>query len=152
KTPQRITALLYFLDGALIAVATVLAYVARFEGRITATYMETLPWVIIFTTIVYLAAFTLAGAYRVVLRYVGVETALRLGVGTLGAFAVLLMADLLIPFQDNLNWIPLGVLFFQAVLVLMFVAALRISSRARAYLVGSRAIAGGRRVLIVGAG
>lgn len=149
---SRITLMLYLLDGALILLATVLAYVARFELYIPARYLVTVPWVVLVTTIVYLIAFTALGTYRVVLRYVGVETAVRLASATLLAFAVLVGADLVFRAEDGLNLVPFGVLFIQAVLVLLFTAALRLSGRLRAHM-GARSLAArGRRTLIVGAG
>lgn len=151
---RRVTALLYALDGAVVFAATLLAYVVRFEGVIPHVFGQYIPIAVIAATVVYFAAFTAMGTYRVVLRFIGVETALRLAAGTFLGFAVLVIGDLLIHPSSGLNAIPLGVLFIQAMLVFLFAAALRLSSRIRSHF-GSHPLghaAGGRRVLIVGAG
>jgi FlaA1/EpsC-like NDP-sugar epimerase len=143
--------LLYVLDAAAIVVATQIAYYVRFEGAVPAAFATAIPWASAVAIAVYLLLFTALGLYRVVLRYVSVDTMLRVSAAVLVGFALLVVVDYFVPTPHGMRAVPFGVLFMQAVLVLLAVAAIRAAARVLVYMRGSQS-SGRRRVLIVGAG
>jgi len=143
--------ILVLLDAAVVVIATVLAYYARFDGNVPETFARWMTAIAGVAVLVYGVLFALFGLYRLVLRFVGVDTLLRLlGATTLG-FALLLTADLLLPLEDGMRAIPIGVLFIQALLVFLGASAARMAARVIMYVRFARR-SSGRRVLIVGAG
>jgi FlaA1/EpsC-like NDP-sugar epimerase len=144
-------ALLVVLDAAVVVVATTLAYYARFEGAPPEPFARWVPSLVVVSTLVFVVLFSLFGLYRLVLRFVGVDTLLRLlaavGVGA----SMLLAADLIMPLEESMRPVPFGVLFIQAMLVFIGSAAARLAARVFVYLRSARPGVG-RRVLIVGAG
>ncbi len=143
--------ILVFLDAAVVVIATVLAYYARFEGEVPEPFARWMGWAAGVAVIVYGVLFAAFGLYRLVLRFVGVDTLLRLlGASVLG-FALLLAADLLAPMTDQMRLVPIGVLFMQAILVFLGASAARMAARVMMYLRAASTV-DGRRVLIVGAG
>jgi FlaA1/EpsC-like NDP-sugar epimerase len=144
-------AALYILDGAAITLATFVAYYARFEGVVPPAFAAGLPIAIGASLVVYLTLFTLAGLYRLVLRYVSIDTMLRVSGAVLIGFVILAVGDFLLQSSEGLRAIPFGVLFIQSVLVLLTVAGIRAAARVVVYVRGAQA-GEGERVLIVGAG
>jgi FlaA1/EpsC-like NDP-sugar epimerase len=100
---------------------------------------------------VYIILFAVFGLYRLVLRFVGVDTLIKLMAATTIGFATLLAVDLLIPHGTGVRPVPVGVLFMQAVLVFLGGAALRLTGRVVLHLRLARP-GQNRRVLIIGAG
>jgi FlaA1/EpsC-like NDP-sugar epimerase len=143
--------LLYALDVAAIVVSTLVAYEARFEGIVPEEFAAAIPWAIVAAIVVYLSLFTIMGLYRLVLRYVSVDTMLRVSAAVFLGFGILLLGDFLIPTPHGMRAVPFGVLFTQAILVLLSVAVIRAGARVLTYMRSSSAHEG-RRVLIVGAG
>jgi len=141
--------LLYALDIAVVVLATAIAYYARFEGVIPPEFARLVPFAVVSALIVYIALFTAFGLYRLVLRYVGLDTMLRLSAATFIGFALLLGADFAAS-REGLRLVPIGVLLVQATLILMGAAAVRAAVRVALLLRPRNGI--GRRVLIVGAG
>jgi len=138
-------------DVATVVLATTVAYYARFEGQAIPEYARWVTPFIAISTVIYVGLFAAWGLYRLVLRYVGVDTLLRLlGATGLGAVA-LLGADLIAAGTTGIRPVPLGVLFIQAVLVFLGAAASRLAARVLVYLRSARS-GEGRRVLIVGGG
>jgi len=143
--------LLVGLDAAVVVLATVLAYYVRFEGPAPEVFSRWIAPLAGAAVVVYGVLFALFGLYRLVLRFVGVDALLRLlGAVTLG-FALLLAVNMLMPLEEAMRPVPVGVLFIQAVLVFMGAAAARLAARIYLYLRSARP-GMGRRVLIVGAG
>jgi FlaA1/EpsC-like NDP-sugar epimerase len=142
---------LYVLDAAAIAVSTLVAYYARFEGVIPPAFATGLPIAITASLVVYLVLFTIAGLYRLVLRYVSIDTMLRVSGAVLIGFGLLAVGDFQLQSSEGLRTIPFGVLFIQAMLVLLSVAGIRAAARVVVYVRGAQA-GEGERVLIVGAG
>ncbi len=142
---------LYVLDAAAITVATLVAYYARFEGTVPVAFAPGVPLAIVAALVVYLALFTVFGLYRLVLRYVSVDTMLRVSGAVLVGFAVLALADYLLQTSEGQRLVPFGVLFIQAILVLLAVAGIRAAARVVVYVRSAQA-GMGARVLIVGAG
>ncbi|MFU8891977.1 MAG: nucleoside-diphosphate sugar epimerase/dehydratase, partial [Anaerosomatales bacterium] len=143
--------LLVGLDAAVVVLATVLAYYVRFEGPAPEAFSRWIAPLAGAAVVVYGVLFALFGLYRLVLRFVGVDALLRLlGAVTLG-FALLLAVNMLMPLEEAMRPVPVGVLFIQAVLVFMGAAAARLAARIYLYLRSARP-GMGRRVLIVGAG
>lgn len=142
---------LYLLDVVSIAVATLLSYEARFEGAIPSAFLPGIPAALVSAIVVYLALFTAFGLYRIVLRYVGVDTMIRVSAAVLAGFAGLVAFDYLAPSVAEMRLVPVGVLFIQAMLVLFAISGIRAAARIAPYI---RAAQAGerRRVLIVGAG
>ena len=139
------------LDVAFVWVATVMAYYARFEGKIPPTFARWVMPLFAFSALVYVLLFWAFGLYRLVLRYVGLDTLVKLSGASALGFAILLGVDFAFPIVEYLRPVPLGVLFFQAVLVFLGASAVRLTGRIFFYLRSSR-LGEGRRVLIVGAG
>lgn len=142
---------LYVLDAAVIAVATFVAYYARFEGTIPPAFAEGLPTAIGAGIVVYLAVFTAVGLYRLVLRAVSVDTMLRVSGAVLVGFPLLALVDYLVQGPNDMRLVPFGVLFIQSVVVLLGVAGIRAAARIVVYVRNTQA-GEGTRVLIVGAG
>jgi FlaA1/EpsC-like NDP-sugar epimerase len=142
---------LYVLDAAIVAVATFAAYYARFEGAVPPAFASAIPLAIGAAAVVYLAVFTGFGLYKLVLRSVSVDTMLRVAGAVLVGFPLLAIADYLLQGSDGLRLIPFGVLFIQAILVLLGVAGIRAAARVVVYVRNAQA-GEGARVLIVGAG
>ena len=142
---------LYVLDAAVIAVATFVAYYARFEGTVPPAFASAIPRAIGAAVVVYLALFTGVGLYKLVLRHVSVDTMLRVSGAVLVGFPLLALADYLLQSSKGLRLIPFGVLFIQAILVLLGVAGIRAAARVVVYVRNAQA-GEGARVLIVGAG
>jgi FlaA1/EpsC-like NDP-sugar epimerase len=143
--------MLVAFDAAIVIVMTVLAYYARFEGVIPSFFERWIPVLAAGGAAVYLTLFGLFGLYQIVLRYVGLDALLRLSAAAAIGFAVLMGANVLMPMENNMRPVPLGVLFFQAVLVFMGASGSRLAVRVALHLHAGRG--GDRmRVLIVGAG
>ena len=144
--------LLYSVDAAVVVIATVLAYYARFDGVVPGVFVPVIPWAIMIAALVYLVLFTVFGLYRLVLRYVGVDTMLRLFAATGIGFAALIAIDLVAPdVAPGTRAVPFGVLFIQALLVFLGAGGARLVVRV-ALLVRGRQSRTGRRILIIGAG
>lgn len=139
------------IDAAIVVIATVTAYYARFEGAVPEFFLRWMVPLMVISVVLYGLLFALFGLYRLVLRYVGVDTLLKLGGAVTVVFGVLLAINLLIPREDFMRPVPLAVLFYQAILVFLGCSAARLAARVFIHLHGS--LPGrGRRVLIVGAG
>ncbi len=143
--------LLVALDAAVVLLATIAAYYARFDGATPEPFAAWVIPLVITATVLYGVAFAIFGLYRLVLRFVGVDTLLRLAAATAICFATLLGADIIAPLSAGMRPVPFGVLFIQAVLIFLGAAAARMTARVYLYLRTSNA-GSGRRVLIVGAG
>jgi FlaA1/EpsC-like NDP-sugar epimerase len=144
-------AVLVPLDAAVIVVATVAGYYARFEGIVPSDFAYWQMPLTILSVVVYITLFALFGLYRLVLRFVGLDTLLKLsGAVALGA-GVLVLTDSLVHVEGMYRPVPLGVLFIQALLVFLGASAARMAARVFTYVRSSR-LGSGRRVLIVGAG
>jgi len=142
---------LIVLDVAVVFMATVLSYYARFEARVPPEFLAWMMPLALLAALVYGILFALFGLYRLVLRFVGVDTLIKLLAATVLGFSVLLAVDLLIPVTTGVRPVPVGVLFMQAVLVFLGAAAARLTARVLTHLRSSRP-SSGRRVLIIGAG
>ena len=129
---------LYLLDIAVIVVAALLAYYARFEGVVPHSFATAIPLAIGASVVVYLAVFTAFGLYRLVLRAVSIDTMLRISGAVLIGFAILAVGDYALQTSEGLRLIPFGVLFIQAILVLLGVAAVRAATRIVVYVRGTR--------------
>jgi FlaA1/EpsC-like NDP-sugar epimerase len=140
------------LDCAVIVLATILAYYSRFEGLIPAAFSRWILPLIALAILVYGGLFWLFGLYRLVLRYVGLDTLVKLSGATAIGFAILLAVDFAFPIVEDLRPVPIGVLFTQAVLVFLGASAVRLTARVFLFIRSSRPGDDGRRVLIVGAG
>jgi FlaA1/EpsC-like NDP-sugar epimerase len=144
------TTLLYVLDVAAIVLSTMLAYYVRFEGVVPPYFAQWMPWAAVAAVVVYVTAFSFFGLYRLLLRYVGVDTMLRILAAVAIGFAFLVLVDFLVPGSGDMRPVPFGVLFIQALLVLLAAAGARTAARVVLIVRGRRAH--GRSVLIVGAG
>ena len=142
---------LVVVDIAVVTAATYVAYVARFEGPAPEPFARFMAPLAGASAVVFIALFALGGLYRLLLRYVGVDTLLRLAGAVTAGSALLLIADVVMPMSEGMRPVPFGVLFIQGLLVFLGTAAARLAARIVLYL---RALGAteGRRVLIVGAG
>ena len=142
---------LVVVDLAVIVAATYIAYFARFEDAAPEPFARFMAPLAGASTVVFIALFTLAGLYRLLLRYVGVDTLLRLAGAVAAGSLLLLAADILMPMSAGMRPVPVGVLFIQGLLVFLGSAAARMAARIVLYL-RALGVTEGRRVLIVGAG
>jgi FlaA1/EpsC-like NDP-sugar epimerase len=140
------------VDAATIVLATIVTYFARFEGIIPHEYGRYLFPVLLVSVLVYVGAAAAFGLYKVVLRYVGIDTLLRaLAAAAIGA-AALVLGDIVIGlFRANLRYVPLGVILIQGVFVFIALSGVRIVVRAVQH-VRVTSHHEGIRVLIIGAG
>jgi len=144
-------ALLVFLDTAVVVIATMLAYYARFEGVVPAIFARWILPLMLAATLAFINLFALFGLYRLVLRFVGVDTLIKLLAAAILGSTTLLVINLGMPTTADTRPVPLGVLFIQGVLVFLGASASRMVARVFLY-ARSRYASAGRRVLIVGAG
>lgn len=142
---------LVVIDIGIVALATYLAYLVRFEGPPPEPFTRWVGPLIALSAVLYVGLFVLAGLYRLVLRYVGVDTLLRLFGAVVGAFSLLLLADMLMPLTQDMRPVPIGVVFIQAILVFLGSSGARLAARVLLYLRVLGATEG-RRVLVIGAG
>jgi FlaA1/EpsC-like NDP-sugar epimerase len=142
---------LVVLDIAIVAAATYAAYFARFDGPAPEPFRRWMGPLLLVAGVVYVTLFALAGLYRLLLRYVGVDTLLRLTAAVAGGAAILLTLDFAASVNNALRPVPFGVLFIQAVLVFLGAAAVRLAARVFLY-VRALGATQGRRVLVIGAG
>jgi len=140
------------LDAVAIIMATLITYYARFEGVIPDVFIQYLFPFALVSIVVYIAFGWVFGLYQVVLRYVSIDTLIRI----LGAVAcgVTVIATLDVLVSASLEWqrpVPFGVVFIQAVLVLIALAGIRITVRAMQHMRATGKHPGSN-VLIAGAG
>ena len=152
STRTRWQLLLALLDCAGIVLATVLTYYARFEGVIPHEFARYLPLMVIVSCAVYVFFAFVFGLYRIVLRYVGIDTLVRSVGAVLCATATLVAIDVIASLaRGGLRPVPFGVLFIQSMLALLVLGGIRITVRAGQHL-RTHARHKGARLAIVGAG
>jgi len=144
-------AALVLADIAVIHVAVALAYLARFEGRIPVQFAQYMPQAMLVATIVTVTALWGADLYRIVLRYVGVQTMARLIVASAGSTLVILAVDLGAGRYLGSRPVPIGVVLIAGVFAFVGLAGLRSTGRLWVVMSGG-ASKGTHDVLIVGAG
>lgn len=144
-------AALVVVDVGVVALATYLAYLVRFEGAPPEPFTRWVAPLIGLSAVFYAGMFMRMGLYRLVLRYVGVDTLLRLAGAVVLTFAVLLTIDISLPLSRGMRAVPFGVLFMQAILVFLGASGARLAARVLLYLRVLGATEG-RRVLVIGAG
>jgi FlaA1/EpsC-like NDP-sugar epimerase len=142
---------LIVLDVAIVVFATVIAYYVRFEGIVPPPFRQWIVPLIVIAATTYGILFALFGLYRLVLRYVGVDTLLKLLAASTVGFAVLITLNLVAPIEADMRPVPIGVLFIQALLIFLGASAARLAARIMMHLRSTRT-GSGRRVLIIGAG
>ncbi|MCL2379525.1 MAG: polysaccharide biosynthesis protein [Coriobacteriia bacterium] len=144
--------LLLSLDAAAIVLATAITYLARFEGQIPQDFGQFMLPFTAASIVVYVLAAYLFGLYRVVLRYVGIDTLFRIVAATACAAAVLTIGSL--TFSSVLGYgyrlIPLGVLLIQSIFIAIALSGIRLTVRAAHHLRANNAQ--GLRTIIIGAG
>ncbi|MCL2024311.1 MAG: polysaccharide biosynthesis protein [Coriobacteriia bacterium] len=151
-TRRRWQIALAVTDAAAITLATLLTYLARFEGAVPPEFARFLLPMIFASVIVYGTLAVVFGLYRVVLRYVGIDTLLRIVGAVIMGAALLAIGDICVSaFRAWQRPVPLGVIGIQAALVLLALASIRIAVRTAQH-VRSVARHEGERALIVGAG
>ena len=152
STRRRWQVLLAVLDGAGIVLATILTYYARFEGVVPHEYARFIAPMILLSCAVYVLLSWTFGLYRVVLRYVGIDTLVRCVGAVLCSSAVLVVADIIASLmRGGLRPVPFGVVLIQGVLALLVLGGIRITVRAGQH-VRSSVRHHGERLVIVGAG
>ncbi|MCL2605842.1 MAG: polysaccharide biosynthesis protein [Coriobacteriia bacterium] len=144
--------LLLSLDAAAIVLATTITYLARFEGQIPQDFGQFMLPFTAASIVVYVLAAYLFGLYRVVLRYVGIDTLLRIVAATACAAAVLTIGNLAASSVLGYGYrlIPLGVLLIQSIFVAITLSGIRLTVRAAHHLRANNAQ--GLRTIIIGAG
>jgi FlaA1/EpsC-like NDP-sugar epimerase len=150
------------IDGALVALAYILAYRLRFDGGVPDVYSDLLAATLPYVVGASLVIFTLFRLYEKWWRYVGRRDELNI-------LQAVIIATLFVPAFNALTHpvivtskargdvtlsVPTGVLGMFFLLSLTFVAGARLIARAvyDRQLPGFRPAGGARRVLIVGAG
>lgn len=144
--------LLLIIDLSAVVFSTVIAYLLRFDFTIPPEFSRYLPAYLVISGILFCTSFALFGLYRVVLRYVGLDTLFRVFGAVSAAAALITTSDLILSsYLEGMRPIPFGIIFTQTALIFIAVSGIRIAVRAAQHLrIRSRHI--GDRVLIVGAG
>ncbi len=143
--------LLIVLDAAVVLVAVEIAYWLRFEGVVPPAFAHWQMPLAVVSIVLFVALFALFGLYRLVLRYVGVDTLLKLSAAVAIGTAALWLTDGIVRAVVGERPVPLGVLAIQGLLIFLGAAATRMAARVYLYVRASSA-SEGRRVLIIGAG
>lgn len=143
--------LLIVLDALVVLLATVVAFEVRFEFAIPMQYAQWIPRLLLICVLTYGLLFAIFDQYRLVLRYVGLDTLIRLLSAVTIGFMLISGLNFAIGLAEGLRPVPVGVLFIQAALVFLGASAARLSARVLRH-VQARRNPTGRRVLIVGAG
>jgi len=145
------TALMVAADVAVLVIAVLLAYMARFEGQVPDQFSRYMGAASAAVVVVMVTALWATGLYHIVLRYVGIEVMGRLTVAVGGSYALLLVLNEVARRVLGARPVPLGVMLIAAAFAFLGLAALR--SIGRLWVVMSGATSKGQhRVLIVGAG
>ncbi len=82
------------LDVTIVAVAGMVAYLARFEGHIPTSFFQQMVVLVPLIALARVAINTLTGVYRIVWRYVGLTEVLRFAQAVAAVSAVLVLARL----------------------------------------------------------
>jgi UDP-GlcNAc:undecaprenyl-phosphate GlcNAc-1-phosphate transferase len=139
------------LDSCLIALAYYSAYLLRFDGEMPveqlAIFIKTLPLLVA----IQIFFFLLGGVYKGIWQYAGVDELIRIGISV---FAGSVVSGLSLLFLYNFHGPSRAVFILNAVLLLLFVGASRVSFRLLAALIVGRRTASpdAKPVLIYGAG
>lgn len=138
-------------DVVVLLMAAFLAYFARFEGTIPASFTRYLPAAVTIMIVTLVIALRLAGLYHIVLRYVGIEVMARLTVAMGSSLALFGLIDYILGRVLHARPVPLGVILIFGAFAFVGLAALR--SVGRLWVVMNRGgTKGEHRVLIIGAG
>lgn len=145
-------ALMMFADAAVVSAAAMLAYFARFEGIVDERFTPYMwPYAAV-AVVVYLGLFKVLGIYRIVLKYVGIESIMRLAVAIVGAVLLLTVVNAIVSTQGGWNRVPYSVIMITGVLALVGTGALRSVSRMSVAVSMNEARRRGTPVLVIGAG
>ncbi len=137
------------LDVGLISVAYFGAYLLRFEGAVPAHQMEIFIGTLPLFLVIRLVVFTGFSLYQRYWRYIGVVDLVHLG----QAVAVSSLIQVLIVFGARVPNFSRSVLVLDALLALLLLAGLRLSTRVlRAWTAEVRARLPNEATLIIGAG
>lgn len=145
-------ALMMLADAAIISAAVMLAYFARFEGVV---YERFTPYIWSYAAaaiLVYLGLFKAFGIYRIVLRYVGIESIMRLALAVVAAVLVLAVVNAILSVPVDQNIVPYGVIVINGFFVLVGTGALRSVSRLSVAVNLNEVRRRGTPVLVIGAG
>ena len=143
---------LVVIDIAIVWVSTLLAYWVRFGGAVGERFFPSVNTVSAAAAIVFVLTFWVAGLYRHVWRYAGVDTFLKLTFSMLFGLALLVSANLVIESQGGGRIAPLGVLILTTVFVGLGTGTIRAFGRLVAYAESRTGSNRSRRILILGAG
>ncbi|MEZ4401398.1 MAG: nucleoside-diphosphate sugar epimerase/dehydratase [Kofleriaceae bacterium] len=137
------------LDLVIVAAAGMAAYIARFEGRIPATFFRQLAVLIPTLAVLRVLANRAFGIYRMVWRYVGLGEALRFVQAAAVVSGLLLVARLALGGIDGHLVFPFSIIVMEGALSFLGMVGVRFlprirSERARAEI--------GLPTLVVGAG
>ncbi len=145
-------ALMMFADATVVSAAAMLAYFARFEGIVDARFTPYMWPYVVAAVVVYLGLFKVLGIYRIVLRYVGIESIMRLALAIFAAVLVLTVVNAILSAPGGWNVVPYSVILITGVLALVGAGALRSVSRMSVAITMSEARRRGTPVLVIGAG
>lgn len=119
------------LDAVLVMVAGLLAYVARFEGRLPPTFFVQLAVIIPALVVLRIIANQLFGVYRLVWRYVGLAEALRFAQATATVSALLLVSRFTIGAFDGHFIVPFSIIIMEGALSFFGMVGARFIPRIR---------------------
>jgi UDP-GlcNAc:undecaprenyl-phosphate/decaprenyl-phosphate GlcNAc-1-phosphate transferase len=142
--------LLLLLDLVLVVAGYYIAYLIRFEGHIPPHQMTNLAQTLPIFLVLRLGCFSAFGLYSVHWRYVGLADVLAI----VQAVAVSSLLQIGVVFGLRIGQFSRSVLILDAMVLLMLVVALRLSTRMlRTYVLRFREeLPGRRRTIILGAG
>lgn len=145
-----------FIDCAMLTVAFVMAYLARFDGIPDKEFQKQLLLVLPYAVALQVGVNYLKGVYRFVWRFVGLREALVIGEAVLMATIVFLSFNLSFWYFWDFQRVPLGVMLIFSVFSLAGLTGARVIRRLQFQASLSRknraAFVESRRFLLVGAG
>jgi FlaA1/EpsC-like NDP-sugar epimerase len=136
-----------FADLSVVILATWLAFIARFDGAIPASQLNTLMSGLPFVMAAYALSFIILGIYRGIWRYAGVEDFWQLVKACLlgGVASAAVLQVLALPF-------PRTVLALGPMLTILMMGGTRLGWRTAGTILAKRWWTAKRRVVIIGAG
>lgn len=139
---------LALLDGAVVAIALIIALILRFEGDVPDHYIGALPGLVALSVVLRFVFFNVAGLYRSLWRYASIRELVTMTVTTALSTGVLYGIDRIFRWFS----MPRSIYLIDFLLVLFGIGFIRFLVRYRRQFMQAPRQNGGKRVLIYGAG
>ncbi len=123
------------IDGGVLAVAYVMAFILRFEGAIPAVMLRTMAWTLPYVVVLYYASMMAFGVHRLAWRYIGLRDMRRVTLAvTTSTFLLLVSRFVAVQGARRSDlWlrgvIPIGVTLSAGVFVFLGIIGVRVLRR-----------------------